>query len=64
MANIRKTTQNNIDAQPVSGLSSDDLAALLVDALLRARIIEAQDVERAVKIVVEELEVRKSLGDY
>jgi hypothetical protein len=45
-------------------LPSDDLAALIVDALLRAGIVNAGDVARAVRIASEEIKVRKTLGDY
>ncbi|MEX2499799.1 MAG: hypothetical protein WD397_13100 [Wenzhouxiangellaceae bacterium] len=48
----------------VDKLSSEDLAALVVDALLRADIVNAEDVERAIEIAVEEINVRKILGDY
>jgi hypothetical protein len=46
------------------GLSSKDLAALVIDSLLRAGMVQQQHVERATKIVTEELEVRKVMGDY
>jgi hypothetical protein len=45
-------------------LLSEDLAALIVDALLRATVVREADIARAVKIATEEIEVRKSLGDY
>jgi hypothetical protein len=45
-------------------LSTEDLAALVVDALLRARIVKADDVKRAITIAMEEIDVRKTLGDY
>ena len=45
-------------------ISSRDLAALAIDALLRAGIVEAKDVDRALDIAEEEIEVRKILGDY
>jgi hypothetical protein len=45
-------------------LSSQELAALVVDALLRADIVRQEDVERALMIVVEELDARKAVGDY
>jgi len=48
----------------VDRLSSEDLAALVVDALLRADIVNSKDVERAIEIAVEEINVRKILGDY
>jgi hypothetical protein len=45
-------------------LSTGELAAIVVDALLRANIVKDVDVERAIAIVAEEIEVRKILGDY
>jgi hypothetical protein len=49
---------------PRRGMPSEDLAALIVDALLRAKIVAEGDLERALKIATEEIEVRKILGDY
>jgi hypothetical protein len=46
------------------GLTSDDLAALIIDALLRADVVKKEDVEQAMKIAIEEIEVRKAMGDY
>ena len=45
-------------------LSSEDLAALILDAVARAGIIKDQDFERALKIATEEIDVRKAIGDY
>lgn len=45
-------------------LTSSDLAAFIIDALLLAKIIKKEDVDRALSIATEEIEVRKSLGDY
>jgi isopentenyl diphosphate isomerase/L-lactate dehydrogenase-like FMN-dependent dehydrogenase len=45
-------------------LSSRDLAALVVDALCDAGIVKKDDLERAVEVAAEEIEVRKSMGDY
>lgn len=45
-------------------LTSSDLAALIVDALLRAGIVRCEDVGRAIAIAAEEMEARKALGDY
>jgi len=56
------------DSVPNSGsratLASQDLAILIVDALVVAGIIKQQDMQRAMSIVVEEIDVRKALGDY
>lgn len=45
-------------------LPSEELAALIVDALLRAEIVRADDVQRAIAIATEEIKVRKIMGDY
>jgi len=45
-------------------LNSVDLAALIVDALLCAEIVQADAVKRAIEIATEEIEARKALGDY
>ena len=45
-------------------LTSEELAALIVDALLRAGIVRDADVPRAMKIATEEIDVRKIGGDY
>jgi len=45
-------------------LSSEDLAAIVVDALLRAGIVRGDEVGKAIAIATEEINVRKALGDY
>lgn len=57
------TTPNDKDPILTDKLTSEDFAALIVDALLRAHVVKQDDVDRAVKIVAEEIEVRRSLGD-
>lgn len=57
-------TPENRNGGPASRLTSSELAELIVDALLRADILEKQDIDRAVKIATEEIEARKALGDY
>ncbi|MEG4495618.1 hypothetical protein QUB05_00200 [Microcoleus sp. F10-C6] len=47
-----------------STLTSDRLAASIVDALIDAGIIDKQRVPEAIEIGAEEIEVRKALGDY
>jgi hypothetical protein len=51
-------------AAEIEKLSSEDLAALIVDALLRADIVKASDVKHAIAIATEEVDVRKAMGDY
>jgi len=57
-------TPDNRSADSADRLNSEDLAALIIDALLQAKIVKQEDVRRAVEIAAEEIEVRKSLGDY
>ena len=45
-------------------LGSDLLAALIIDALVDAKLLKKEDSERAVKITEEEINVRKAAGDY
>lgn len=45
-------------------LSSEDLAAIVVDALLRAGIVRSDEIGKAIAIATEEINVRKALGDY
>jgi hypothetical protein len=45
-------------------LTSEGLAALIIDALLYAKIIHKEDVEKAISITTEEIDARKAAGDY
>ena len=45
-------------------LSSESLAALIVDSLIDAKIIRREDLDRAIAIAAEEIEARKAAGDY
>ena len=45
-------------------LSSERLAALIVDALVYAKIIEPKDLEKAIAIATEEIDARKAMEDY
>jgi hypothetical protein len=45
-------------------LTSESLAALIIDALVDANIIKKEDVQNAVEIIQEEIEARKAAGDY
>lgn len=45
-------------------MPTEDLAGLIVDALLTAGLLKGADVVRATEIVEEEINVRKALGDY
>jgi hypothetical protein len=43
---------------------SEGLAELIIDALVQARLLRGEDFRRATEIAVEEINVRKALGDY
>jgi hypothetical protein len=45
-------------------LTSESLAALIVDALIDAKIIDREHLRSAIQIAAVEIEVRKALGDY
>jgi hypothetical protein len=45
-------------------LTSESLAVLIVDALVYAKIVRKEDLDRAIEIATEEIDVRKAAGDY
>jgi len=45
-------------------ISSEDLAALIVDALVDGGILQKKDVPRALEIATDEIDARKEVGDY
>jgi hypothetical protein len=45
-------------------LTSESLAVLIIDALVDAKIVAKEDVERAIEIATEEIEARKAACDY
>jgi hypothetical protein len=45
-------------------LSSEELSALIIDALIDAAIVDRKDLQRAIEIASTEIDVRKALGDY
>ena len=47
-----------------SRLSSQSLAALIADALIEAGLLKKEAYSQAESIIIEEIEVRKALGDY
>lgn len=56
---------NEANEAPSRGkLASTELAELVVDALLRAGLLDEDDIPKAIEIATEEIEVRKALGDY
>ena len=48
------------DLEDAGSLGSEDLAALIVDALVIAGIVGKGDAARAIEIATEEIEVRKA----
>lgn len=45
-------------------MTSEELAVLIVDILLRDGLLRQADVRRAIELATEEIEVRKIMGDY
>ncbi len=45
-------------------LPTEELAGLIVDALITGDVVSKASYERAMAIVIEEIDVRKALGDY
>ena len=45
-------------------LTSEDLAALIVDGLVDAKLIDEEKFDEAVKVATLEIEIRKAAGDY
>ena len=50
--------------EPASGISSEGLAELIVDALIHAGVVEMHDLKRAIEIATEEIDARKAVRDY
>jgi hypothetical protein len=50
--------------QEKNHISSNELAALIVDALVGAKLVAKENFEKAVAIAREEIDVRKAAGDY
>jgi len=45
-------------------LTTQELATLIADALIDARIVARERIEDAVAVIAKEVEARKSVGDY
>jgi hypothetical protein len=45
-------------------LTSESLAGLIIDALVYAKIVRRDDLDKAIEIATEEIDVRKAAGDY
>jgi hypothetical protein len=55
---------NRLEDDGGEPLTSEDLAALIVDALLRAGLVDGDKVPLAIEIATEEIDARKAVGDY
>jgi len=49
---------------PENQISSEDLAAIIVDALIDVGIVLQKDAPRAIEIATDKIDGRKDLGDY
>ena len=56
--------RSNVGPGDLKRLSSEDLAHLIVDALVDAKLMAVKDFEEAVLVVAEEIEARKAVRDY
>jgi hypothetical protein len=45
-------------------LTRESLAALIIDALIDAKIIKKEDLEKAFEIAAEQIDARKAANDY
>jgi hypothetical protein len=45
-------------------ITSEEMAAVIADALIDAGLIRRDDLESAIAIITEEIDARKALGDY
>lgn len=53
-----------IQAETKNRISSEDLAAIIIDAFLDVKILRKEDVKKALEIAIDKIEGRKELGDY
>jgi hypothetical protein len=53
-----------MNTTPNSQLSSTNLAALIIDVLVDAKIVAKSDVARAIELATVEIDVRKAMTDY
>jgi hypothetical protein len=56
--------EQTINGDAVKRLTSEELALLIVDALVEAGIVQKAQMPQATEIAAEEIEVRKVAGDY
>ncbi|MBE7497463.1 MAG: hypothetical protein HS117_21160 [Verrucomicrobiaceae bacterium] len=48
----------------VTSISTFDFAAIIVDGLVDAGVLDSIDIAKALSVVVEKMEARKLVGDY
>jgi hypothetical protein len=60
---MSKTTRDKTQSGD-NPISSEDLAAIIVDALLDVGVVQKKDAVRAIEIATEKIEGRKGIGDY
>jgi hypothetical protein len=53
-----------IQAETKNRISSEDLAAIIIDAFSDVKILRKEDVKKALEIAINKIEGRKELGDY
>ena len=56
--------RNMTESGPNERLRSEELAALMVDALLQAKLLQKEQLELARALVTEEIDARKAMDDY
>ena len=61
---MEKRTEEKWKASEENRISSEDLAAIIIDALLDVGIVKKTDVQRALEIAMDKIDGRKELGDY
>jgi hypothetical protein len=65
LADARSRLRDATASPPESRhLTSESLAELILDALVQAGLLPREEFRRATEIAVEEINVRKALGDY
>ncbi len=61
---IAKRHPSKDDSTDGNRISSEDLAAIIIDALNDVGIVQRKDAPRALEIATDKIDGRKELGDY
>jgi hypothetical protein len=56
--------ENDDNSATTRRISSETLALFIVDALIDADLVSKDNLQKALKITIEEIDVRKACGDY